>query len=157
MRRILTASLLFLILAFPASIAGVTEHCPSGGTKTNAVGDNLNDIVLDEGTEFCVKAANQASGTLEADGAQSLLDYVTWLNRGGQTPDVSYYVVYTTPEPSPTPTPTPTPSPTPTPVDETLPPTDTNGTPVNSTTNIIFVLAVLSALMFGAYQLRARR
>ncbi len=70
-------------------------HCPGGYLyKVEAVGSELDDVVLPAGTEFCVKASTQNSSYLTADGTSTLLDYVTWLNNGGQTPSVSYYVVY---------------------------------------------------------------
>jgi hypothetical protein len=128
------------MLAAPASYA-VTEHCPEGGVKTEASGgtqEAINDLVLPAGTLFCVKASNEASGILTADGETTLREYVE------QTigdHDVSYYVVYglataTPPTPTPpTPTPpTPTP-PTPTPPTPTPPPTPAPPTPTPTPTN----------------------
>jgi hypothetical protein len=88
----------------------VTEHCPDGGTKTEAQGDELNDVVLEAGTEACVKGSTDAV-SFTADGQTTLAEYL------GNGHDVSYYVVYSTPTPTPTPTPTDSPSPSPTPPD----------------------------------------
>lgn len=172
--KILALVAALTLLSFAAVPAfAVTEHCPEGGTKTEAVGNNLNDIVLPEGTSFCVKGSTEATGFLVADGETPLGAYL------GTGHDVSYYVVYPTasptptpvasptptPEPSPTPTPeaTPTPTPeatpTPTPVDSpspsveptpnlTLPPTDTatDGL-VNAATTFIWIYIAL--IVFG--------
>jgi hypothetical protein len=108
----------------------VTQHCPSGGVKTEAVGNELNNIVLPRGTIFCVKGSTDATGILIANGITTLYEY---LNNGH---DVSYYVVYDeeeTPTPTPeTPTPTPT-DPTPTPTDPTPTPTEPTPTPTEPT------------------------
>jgi outer membrane biosynthesis protein TonB len=113
-------------------------HCPDGGVKTET-GD-LNGFIATKGSVICVKAATANSGKIVADGVTTMLGYVTWKNNGGQTPDVSYYVIYSTPtpepkdcvgdkcEPTPTPEPTPTVAPTPTPV----PSPDPTPTPVPS-------------------------
>lgn len=86
--------LMIFALALPAwSVAGVCSE--ENGDKTESVVDgDLNDIVLPAGTSFCVKSAEENSGVLTADGVTTLSGYVTWLNEGGQTPDVSHFVVY---------------------------------------------------------------
>lgn len=97
MKRYVTlvaTALIIFALALPAfSVPGVCSEV--NGTKTNSVVDgDLNAIVLPAGTLFCVKAADDNSGVLTADGVKTLLQYVTWLNNGNQTPNVSHYVVY---------------------------------------------------------------
>ena len=73
------------------SASAATQHCPSGGTKTE-VGDSFGkSLTLPAGTRFCVKAGTKASGILTSDGSPYT---VTWMNGGGQTPNISYYVVY---------------------------------------------------------------
>ena len=80
------------------SAGAVTQHCPAGGTKTE-VGDSFGKtLTLPAGTEFCVKAGTQASGILVSDGSPYT---VTWKTNGGQTPGISYYVVYGHCEPDP--------------------------------------------------------
>jgi len=143
-RTILTV-LVALALALLAFVAvsgpalGATEHCPGepGGnefkfnvpegessgsgffdidgtivnfdidgptvTFTDSEGDPL--VVI-----FCVKAANLASG--ELTGSEFTVD---WLNTGGQTPNISYIVVYGLPDEEETPTPTPAETPAETP------------------------------------------
>ena len=130
---------LFVTTLFAANAAlATTEHCPDGGTKVEAVGDELNDIVLPAGTLVCVKGSTEATGIVEADGQSSLFDIL------GNDHDVSYYVVYGEEEPSPSPTTTPSPSPsesvspspsstsTPTPSETTPGPTTSSDTPTPS-------------------------
>jgi len=95
-------------LALPAGAA--TEHCPDGGTKTEANGGTqaaINNLVLDAGTEFCVKAGTEATGMLTADGVTTLQDYLLATGildgSGEQGRDVSYYIVYAAATPTPTP------------------------------------------------------
>lgn len=124
-----TVAFVTLFIACLCSIVGVWTvfaatpppdlHCPSGWIVKYE--GNYNSTVLAAGTEFCVKAATNNSGKLIADGTTSLYDYVTWLNNGGQHPDVSYYVVYSRPTPPPCdeeecPPPPPPPTPPPPPV-----------------------------------------
>ena len=103
-------TIVLLILLSQAGISGalaVTEHCPDhNGHPGKVEGGNLNDIVLDEGTEFCVKGSTEAVYVQFADGQTTLVEY---LNNGH---DVSYYVVYGRVHPSP-PVETNNPSPSP--------------------------------------------
>jgi hypothetical protein len=125
LRKTATALVALLMLGLAAGTAlGVTEHCPgepgdnpSKVEATPETQDEINALVLDAGTVFCVKAGPFASGDLVADGVTSLLGYVTWTNNGGQTPDVSYYINHppASPTPSPSEEPTPEPSVEPTP------------------------------------------
>ena len=96
----------------------VDLHCPSGGTKTEANGPDLNEFVPDERTSFCVKSGRGDNdqfntGKLVADGVKTLCDYLIdndIRDGGGDTcKDVSYYTVYSTTTPTPIPTVTPTP------------------------------------------------
>jgi hypothetical protein len=81
------------------------EHCPDGWSeKVEAQNDELDDVVLDEGTMFCVKAGPEATGILEADGETTLLEYVeaAGITVGeGNVPSVSYYVIYEVPATDP--------------------------------------------------------
>jgi len=114
MRKTLSVFAFLLLIAawtlFPADPAlSATEHCPNHQDGGKVEGQN-NVEVLDAGTEFCVKAGTFATGLLVADGTTSLIEYVedSGITVGnGNVPDVSYYVVYTTPEPEPEPEPTP--------------------------------------------------
>lgn len=81
-----------------------TEHCPAP-YETKVEGEN-NDVVLPAGTLFCVKASNEATEVLVADGETALIDYVEAagiVNHKGKPHDVSYYVTYeaVTEEPEP--------------------------------------------------------
>jgi hypothetical protein len=97
-------------LALPAVAA--TEHCPDGGTKTEANGGTqaaINALVLEAGTQVCVKAENEATGLVTADGSTTLQAYLYAAGivdgSGQQGRDVSYYVVYgTAPSTDPSPT-----------------------------------------------------
>lgn len=132
---------LIVLISLPALSA--SGPCPETSTsiKTASVVDgDLDAIVLSAGTSFCVKAAEENSGIQTADGVKTLLDFVTWLNNGGQTPNVSHYVVY--PAGTTTSTSSTTSSPTTTaPTTTTLPPTTTTtgstSTTEASTTTVI--------------------
>jgi streptogrisin C len=145
-RTLLTvAAALGLLVALAIPAAATTEHCPGepgttieGAVKVEATGgtqDEINELVLEAGTVFCVKASAGATGYLTADGETTLQEYLFEAGivdgSGEQGRDVSYYVTYEE-EPTPTPTPTPTeeetasPTPTPTPTEEeTASPTPT--------------------------------
>jgi hypothetical protein len=85
-----------------ATVSATTEHCPNhegNPGKVEVASDFGDTIVLPAGTEFCVKAAQQASGVLVSDGSPWT---VTWLNQGGRVPGISYYVVYGAPAPTTT-------------------------------------------------------
>jgi hypothetical protein len=84
------------ILYGAPTASAVTQHCPSGGTKTEVDDSFGATLTLPAGTQFCVKAGTGASGILTSDGSPYT---VTWTTNGGQTPNISYYVVYCTPDP----------------------------------------------------------
>jgi hypothetical protein len=95
---------MMLMLAFsvPAVFADV-EHCPDYNdpayTKVDATFDGeLDDIVLEAGTVFCVKAGSENTGVLTADGTTTLQEYLFEAGivdgSGEQGRNVSYYVVY---------------------------------------------------------------
>ena len=96
----LLASLaIFMTFAFAvAPVRAVSEQCPDGGTTVESLVDgDLDDIVLDAGTAFCVKAGTEASGQMTADGTTTLGEYVALagiLVGSGNTPNVSHYTVY---------------------------------------------------------------
>jgi hypothetical protein len=108
-RRLRTVGIVLFVIGLalsafmvPTAMAA-TEHCPEGGTKTES-GSAGNSVVLAAGTVFCVKASPEATGQLTADGVTTLQGYLTQAgitNENGQTHDVSYYVVYSTPPPPP--------------------------------------------------------
>ena len=102
----LFAVLLALALVLP--VLATTAHCPDGWVSKTETGD-MNGVILDVGTQFCVKGSTDATGIIVADGQTSLVDY---LDNGH---DVSYYVIYGGTQPSPTPSPSLTPSPSPSP------------------------------------------
>lgn len=99
LERIMTiAGLALLVLLLTVRVAAAaTEHCPDhNGNPGKVEGGQLNDIVLEAGTVFCVKGSTDAvSGT--ADGTTTLAAYL------GNDHDVSYYVVYSRPTPPPPP------------------------------------------------------
>ena len=77
--------------------AQATDHCPDHQGhpgKVELTDDSTYSVTLPDGTEFCVKAGTGASGKLTSDGNEWTVD---WLNRGGQTPAISYYVIYSEP------------------------------------------------------------
>ena len=93
---------LFMTFAFSMTpyVKAVTAECPAGGVKTESVTDgDLDDVVLAEGTEFCVKSSTEATGTLTADGETTLCEYLLEAGIVGGNPDecsnVSHYIVYT--------------------------------------------------------------
>lgn len=137
MRNILAVFVGVFISVFAvnsAPVNGFSQHCPTGGTKVEAVGRGSNSLVITAGTEICVKAGTKTTGKVVADGIHDLSYYLESagiLGGNGEARDVSYYVIYptiVTPTPTPTVNPTPTPVPTGSPVptpEITLPPTDT--------------------------------
>jgi LPXTG-motif cell wall-anchored protein len=76
--------------ATPAGAA--TEHCPDHNGNPGKVEGKSNDVVLPEGTKFCVKGSTEATGELIADGETTLFQYL------GIGQDVSYYIVYSRPD-----------------------------------------------------------
>lgn len=95
---------LILLFSFALPVLAKTEHCPDGWASKVETGD-MNSVVLDLGTQFCVKGSTGASDVLIANGQTNLYDY---LDSGH---DVSYYVVYTTPKEAPSPSLAPSASP----------------------------------------------
>ena len=86
------------LMSLPA--AAVTTHCPGGWIeKIEAVGSELNDDLLDPGTTFCIKAGTSNTGILDSDDYPGMtlfqiLQELGIRNGGGQTPGVSYLVIY---------------------------------------------------------------
>jgi hypothetical protein len=82
----------------------VNVNVSNDGKSVTFTDENGDPIVV----EFCIKAADLAGGK-QTDSSGS----VTWLNHGGQTPEISYIVVYSVqrggnnPDPDPEPTPAP--------------------------------------------------
>jgi hypothetical protein len=130
--------------AAPSASAG---QCPGATTIGNTPTDD-GTTILPAGLIVCIHAGNGNTGQLETDGVSTLADYILvsgLLNRGGQVPGVSNYVIYNetpTPGPSETPEPSQTPAPTATPAttqspevaatpapELTMPPTDTASSP----------------------------
>lgn len=127
-------TLLWLLVAFlfsPIARADGTTHCPDHNTNTKYENGQFNDVVLPQGTEFCVKGSTDNTGKLVSDGVTTLFDY---LDNGH---DVSYYVIYKE-VPSSTTIPTSTTStttpddPTTTSTSTTLAPPPTTPTPSTS-------------------------
>lgn len=79
----------------PAGRAGAsTDHCPDYQSHPGKVevGDDFgSSLTLPAGTVFCVKAGTGNSGLVVSDGSTWTVD---WLNNGGETPAISYYIVY---------------------------------------------------------------
>ncbi len=92
-----TATLVALLMSL-SLVAGATgtEHCPDHESNPKVETGNLNGIVLDAGTSFCVKGSTDATGILTANGTTTLFEYL------GSDHDVSYYVIYETSPPSTT-------------------------------------------------------
>lgn len=133
-------------------VSAVTEHCPDHevtlkievGTSPSSGSMYELDYVIDGPTvtfeqvvTFCVKAGPYAGEKIT--GTTFTVD---WLNKGDQTPNISYVVVYSieggnpsstpTPSPSPSPSTTPTPSPSSTPTNTPTP--DPSSGPTSSPT-----------------------
>ena len=152
MKRLLLAAMVIMVAILPLRAAFATPdedlHCPGkpGAPPATILYEGTDGgTILTAGTTFCVKASTGNSGVITADGVKTVQDYVTWLNSGGQTPGVSYFVVYTEPEEpevcpegtdhegesvtpcddpsSPPPPPPPTTAPPTTPPPTTVPPT----------------------------------
>jgi hypothetical protein len=89
-----TVALFSLLLSMltATAVMAKTEHCPDHNGNPNKVENgNLNGVVLESGTVFCVKASNEATGLLTSDGATTLREYAA---DNGIDHDVSYYVTY---------------------------------------------------------------
>ena len=72
MRRVLLLALMVFTLSAVfggVSASAATQHCPSGGTKTEVSDSFGSTITLPAGTQFCVKAGTKASGILVSDGS----------------------------------------------------------------------------------------
>lgn len=104
--------LLLLALAAPVAAEPATEFCPNDqgnpGKVESVVSGDLNDVVLDAGTIFCVKAGTRTTGLQVADGEQTLCEVLQEnvdppiLDGSGETcRDVSHYIVYGDEPPEP--------------------------------------------------------
>lgn len=194
-KRMLVATIILGLLVWLTgayNVLAATPHAGNPGGNCDGyngptkVDTSDGTIVLPTGTIFCIHASNTNTGTLVADGASSLADYITStiVNRGGQVPNVSNYVTYggapsTPPSDSPSAEPSVTPSDAPSTApststlpsssaspdastgapsdDPTLPPTDTAaGIPV-SPSGFGFVLIVLVAAVSMLALARSRR
>ncbi len=173
------AFVLLIALAGAASVSATQPadmHCPDGWVQKTEAPPAFDAVVLPAGTQFCVKAANDNSGIVTADGTTSIGGYITWLTNGGQTPDGSYWALYSeqpstppppTPDPSPSASPSPSPSSTPTPTltpspthslppTATLPPTDTTASaasaqPASDTPVFTLLVIFLGWFMAGIF------
>lgn len=95
MKRLSLSALVAVLIVFAALPAlSASGPCPETATSTKVQSGDMNPIVLSAGTSFCVKAGEENSGILTADGTTTLSGYVTWTNNGGQKPNVSHYVTY---------------------------------------------------------------
>ena len=111
MRKVLVASfvpLVVLATMLIGSASAAVGQCPAGWTtKVEAqTSGELDDVVLEAGTVFCVKAGTQNTGMLTADGTTTLCEYLIEagiVTRSGDCKNVSHYVVYPSPPPSETP------------------------------------------------------
>jgi len=169
MKRLFVAAtvVVAILLAGAASVSAKQPadlHCPDGWIeKTEA--DNpeeggLDFYIPEAGTELCVKAGTENSGIVVADGATPLIGFVTWTVGGdnGNTPNVSYFAVYSFPEdpgeeesPPPIVSPPPPEKPTTGGVVPTPPPTSTapdEGRADNSIALLIAALAVGALSLF---------
>lgn len=103
---VLAVATLLLALAVPA-LAAPPEglHCPDGWQDKDQSGADDNDLVVPEGTLFCVKAGSAESneseqgntGVITADGETTLCEYLIAagiVGGGGDCRDVSYWVTY---------------------------------------------------------------
>jgi hypothetical protein len=85
---------------FAGAAFAATDHCPDGWTDKDESGADDNDVVLDAGTEFCVKSGTEATGILVADGTTTLQEYLEAAGivdgSGDQGRDVSHWVIYET-------------------------------------------------------------
>lgn len=99
MFKIITTAVLGLTLAVASagvSSAQATDHCPEHNnpvhTKVEYPSEpEVTTVTFPAGTQFCVKAATSTSGIITSDGNPWT---VNWTNRGGNTPGISYHVVY---------------------------------------------------------------
>ena len=119
-----------LVIAAMVVIPALAEvdHCTdhNSGSVIKVEGDN-SGLVLPAGTTFCTKGSTGNSGTVVSDGVTPIGAYLP-PNNGGQTPAVSYYVVYPPVDPTEPPV-----DPTEPPVDPTEPPVDPTEPPVDPT------------------------
>ena len=79
-----------MLIASPA-LAGGQEVCPSEGKVESVVDGDLDGIVLDAGTQVCIKAGTTVV-YVEADGIQTLAELI------GNGKNVSHYTIITVPE-----------------------------------------------------------
>jgi hypothetical protein len=131
------AAALGLLFSLSSVAFSSTEHCPGQPSddpnKVESVVDgDLDGVVLDAGTIFCIKAGTETFPGV-ADGTTSLVEYAESagiVGGDGQGRNISHYVTYGMSTPTPEPTPTDEATPTPTPTDEATPtptPTPTEG------------------------------
>ncbi len=126
-----TAIMVFMgimLIASPPALAGGQEVCPSEGKVESVVDGDLDGIVLDAGTQVCIKAGTTVV-YVEADGVQTLAELI------GNGKNVSHYTIISVPE---TTTTTTAPEVTTTTVPEvtttTVPETTTTTVPETTTT-----------------------
>ncbi len=79
-----------MLIASPA-LAGGQEVCPSEGKVESVVDGDLDGIVLDAGTQVCIKAGTTVV-YVEADGIQTLAELI------GNGKNVSHYTIIFVPE-----------------------------------------------------------
>ena len=109
MRKLISfGALVALLVGLMAAPVGAVQppnlHCPGGwDTKVVAYDSELDDVVLPWGTEFCIKAGPGNTGVRNTSDFGvgmtlfEILEYIGFVNPGGQTPSVSYYVIYECP------------------------------------------------------------
>ena len=88
---ILTVLGLLFAFAPVTALANGGDTCPEDG-KVEAVGDELNDIVLDAGTEVCIKGGTKRV-TVTADGVSTLQELLDNRNENNVLRSVSHYTV----------------------------------------------------------------
>jgi hypothetical protein len=91
---LLVLSLAVLAVSPAVRADASTDHCPDHQSNTGKVevgADFGSSLTLPAGTVFCVKAGTGASGLIVSDGSTWT---VNWVNKGGQTPAISYYIIY---------------------------------------------------------------
>lgn len=90
---------LLLALAIPALADHGTltdqGNCPVEGkiNATEETQDEINNLVLAEGTHVCVKGGSDDAVLVTADGEQTLQELLGALNQNGQLKDVSHYTI----------------------------------------------------------------
>lgn len=152
MRIVILAGAAIIAMLFMATLASaappVDLHCPDGGTKTEAIETELNDLIPEAGVLVCVKAGTGNTGVVTADGETTLqgLLFAAGIvdGSGEQGRDVSYFVVYEATQ-STDPSSTVEPTPDPTAVVASLPDTAVESQKLSGA----FFLVLASLLLFG--------